>query len=149
MHKILCNHKSSVCHLLPGRQRHASDAGINAVIHSRTFWQARRNTTVKSAWRTLPASPAAAFPPYTRPSTSELTPQSSTKDLRVEFLLVFTNFRTVTLWADIRWVDVDNGALPRIFSPDRLRFCIRRWNQRHMQSRNMRVFGYISHLTCL
>lgn len=62
---------------------------------------------------------------------SQLTPQSSTQDLRVEFLLVFTDFWAVTLWADIGWIDIDNGALPCIFPPDRLRFGTGCWNERH------------------
>lgn len=148
MHKTLCNCKSSVCHLLPGRQRRASDAGIYSAIRSRTF--DRRGAI--QLWNVpgVRCQPLLLLPSlHTRPSAPELTPQSSTKDLWVKFLLVFTNFRTVTLRADIRWVDVDNGALPCIFSPDGLRFCTRCWNERHMQSWKTWLFGYSSHLTCL
>lgn len=105
-----------------------------SVSCARIFWQGRCKTTVKSDWYIPPATPAAAFSLHTCPSTSELTPQSSTKDLWVELLLVFTNFWTVALWADICWVNIDNRTLPCILSPDRLGFCTRCWKRRHVES---------------
>lgn len=115
-----------------GRQGHVSDTGISSGIHSSTLCQESSNTTVKSAWHTLPATPA--VPSLHTPAQGlQLTPQSSTQDLRVEFLLVFTDFWAVTLWADVGWIDVDNRALPCIFPPDRLRFGTRCWNERHTQ----------------
>lgn len=58
-------------------------------------------------------------------SKSALTPQSSTQDLGVEFLLVFADLRGVALRTDVGRIHVDNRPLPRVLSSERLHFRIK------------------------
>lgn len=51
---------------------------------------------------------------YTKRSCSSLTPESSTEDLRVESLLVFADFRSVTNWTSVGGIDIDHGAFPHL-----------------------------------
>lgn len=48
------------------------------------------------------------------------TPQSSTENLRVEFLLVLADLRGVALRSNVGWVHVHHRALPVVLSLDLL-----------------------------
>lgn len=100
MHKILCNSKSSLCYLLPGRQCHVSDASIYPVICSRTFWQERCNTTVKSAF--THCQPLLLLPPLHRHARVllSLPHKAAQRTSELNFFLYF-RISGLSLWGRI------------------------------------------------